>query len=451
MINNNDSELSSSIEKEINTSENLLMNIKEDSDLIKAPSNPNTNNESLNINKSCFTKYCGAIEPGSIRASIFSISILTLGAGCLSLPQRFNQMSIFICILEIIITASAAYFCMNALIKASNICGEKSYYSVVDKIIGRKMALTTSIMTIIITTGTSIVYNILSKILILVYRMIGAFVFQVGNFPQKSLKEFYEQPDSLWATTYFKFCMMIGTSLILLLPLNLLKDVTKLRFTSIFGIFCFFVVCIIIIAQLPMYINNYSSDIVINWFDISNAFDKNLYFFKGSATIFYTYGCHAGLFPVVTKIFNPTEDRVKKVLRRNIILNTMFFIIIGTVGYLTQPKNTPSFIMEREKIGNDIVMTIGRLLFSLLMICKIPATYNNIRINIFEICFNTTEITNKRYFLIQKLNDHNSDDYRNCYSWSCLFRYIRNNRFYWWFRKCYTWVNFSLHIVDKMQ
>ena len=47
--------------------------------------------------------------------------------------------------------------------------------------------------------------------------MIGAFVFEIGTFPQKTLKEFYESPNSLWGTPWFKFTLMIGISLIFIL------------------------------------------------------------------------------------------------------------------------------------------------------------------------------------------------------------------------------------------
>ena len=226
--------------------------------------------------------------------------------------------------------------------------------------------------------------------------MIGAFVFEIGTFPQKTLKEFYESPNSLWGTPWFKFTLMIGISLILITPLNLLKDITKLRFTSIFGIFCLFLVAIVIIAELPMYIRNYKEDVKINWVDVTVSFDKNLYFFKGTATLFYAYNCHMGLFPIYEKMVEPTKKRIDKVLQRSLMLDAGFYIIVGITGYLTQPIDTPSFIMERDKIGNDIIMTIGRILIVFLITCKIPANYNAARISIFELCFGTREIDNKK-------------------------------------------------------
>lgn len=232
--------------------------------------------------------------------------------------------------------------------------------------------------------------------------MIGAFVYNVGYFEEKSLEDFYKY--SIWGKIWFKIVIMVSTSIIIVLPLNLLKDVTKLRFTSIFGIFCLLLVSIIIIFQLPNYIeyywehtyNRYDKETWVNWFDLSTAFTSKLYFFKGSATLFYAYNCHMGLFPVYEKLRLTSEKRVSKVITRSILMDALFYIIVGLTGYLTQPYKTPNFIIEREKIGNDIVMTIGRIFIVFLIVFKIPANYNALRISIFELFFGTNEIDNKR-------------------------------------------------------
>lgn len=232
--------------------------------------------------------------------------------------------------------------------------------------------------------------------------MIGAFVYNIAYFEEKSLDDFYK--FSIWGKIWFKIIVMISTSLVVILPLNLLKDITKLRFTSIFGIFCLFVVIIIMIFQLPDYIefywkekyNRYEENTWINWYDISKGFNYKLLFFKVMGTLYYCYNCHMGLFPVYEKLRLSSEKRINKVITRSIILDGTLYIIIGIVGYLTQPYNTPNFIIEREKIGNDIIMTIGRVLTIFLILFKIPANYNALRISVFELFFGTKTIDNKR-------------------------------------------------------
>lgn len=238
--------------------------------------------------------------------------------------------------------------------------------------------------------------------------MIGAFVFEIGKFTNySSLKEFYH--DSFWGEFWFKSLVMIGTSIIVLLPLNLLKDITKLRFTSIFGIFCLFLVTLVIVFQLPEYINHYwkyeykenDESTYVNWLNAGNAFTQELYFFKGLATLFYSYNCHIGIYPIYEKLVDNNKRRTRKVLLRSIVLDAGFYLVVGIAGYLTAPIKTPSIIIEREKLGSDIIMTIGRLLIVIMLFAKIPAKYNSLRISVFQIIWgNSDEIDTKRNLIV---------------------------------------------------
>lgn len=233
--------------------------------------------------------------------------------------------------------------------------------------------------------------------------MIGAFVYEMGNFPKfQTLDSFYN--DSFWGELWFKCLVMLSTAAVFLIPLNLLKDITKLRFTSIFGLFCLLLVTIVIIIELPAYIHyywtntykKYDPDTHLNWIDAGTAFTSELYFFKGTATLFYAYSCHIGVYPVYEKLIDNNKRRTRKVLFRSILMDASFYLVVGITGYLTQPVKTPNFIIEREKIGNDIVMTIGRLLIVLLLFAKIPANYNALRISIFSLIWENADITNKK-------------------------------------------------------
>lgn len=212
--------------------------------------------------------------------------------------------------------------------------------------------------------------------------------------------------NSVWGQIWFRIVVIIGMSLLFLLPLNLLKDVTKLRFTAILGITNLIVILLIIIIQSPNFISFYWKNIYdesnpktyVNWYDVGKAFDANLYFFKGSATFFFSYTCHLGFHPVFEKLKLKDDRRTVKVITRAILLDGTIYLLIGIFGYLTQPFNTPSLIVNRNKIPdtNDVIMIIGRFLLIIMIIFKIPSNYNPLRISIFQILFDTTEITDKR-------------------------------------------------------
>ncbi len=232
--------------------------------------------------------------------------------------------------------------------------------------------------------------------------MIGAFIYEITPSLQaeshNKIESFYN--DSIWGKFWFKSAVMLGISAFILFPFNIQRNISKLRYSSIFGMFCLLLITIVIVIQTPRYYeyNQTLPGSEINWYDMSKAFTSDLLFFKGTATLFYAYSCHYGAFPIYEKLYNNNERRTKKVLISSIIIDAFFYLTVGICGYITQPFATPDIIIKRNKIPNegDILMTSCRILMCLTLIAKIPANYNSMRISLFNLFFKDSEITFKK-------------------------------------------------------
>jgi amino acid permease len=135
----------------------------------------------------------------------------------------------------------------------------------------------------------------------------------------------------------------------------------------------------------------------LNLWNVGIGFTKDLNFFKGSATLFYAYSCHVGALPVYKTLKNNVQRRIQKVFKRSLLLDAILYSVVGILGYLSMPINTPDLIVERYKLfDSDLIMDIGRIATALTIIMKVPANYNSFRISVLEVFFNTTEISNKQ-------------------------------------------------------
>ena len=228
--------------------------------------------------------------------------------------------------------------------------------------------------------------------------MILTFIYSVTDI-KNNFKDLDEFKTSKYYGIQYRIPIMLGTAIVLILPLNLLKDVSKLRFSTLLGLICLTIVTVVMCIQVKWFIEEYTDDVKLNWYDISLGFDKELHFFTGFATIFFAASAHYGAFPIYDKLANNSKRRTRKVLFRANLLNLIFFLIVGIIGYLTQPLKTPDVIISRKSLINDkldIVMTICRALVAILLIVKIPMNYNTLRISILNLAFGSTEITTFR-------------------------------------------------------
>ena len=72
--------------------------------------------KSLSSKRTFTQRAFGKMEAGSLRGSIFAISSIALGTGCLSLPIRFTQLGLVGGLISLLIGASCAYWSLTAMI-----------------------------------------------------------------------------------------------------------------------------------------------------------------------------------------------------------------------------------------------------------------------------------------------------------------------------------------------
>ena len=321
-----------------------------------------------------FHRTCGKMGPGSLRGSIFNICILSLGTGLLAIPQKIGYMSIILSPIIIILSGLANLWSLIILVNMCIKFKAKNYEHLVKKLLGNKLSIFLGIIMSINQLGIIILYQVI------LYKLIGGCINEIGNFGYKSVEEFAMK--SFWNKLWIKFLVSYGITGIILLPLCLLKNASKMRYASTFGIFSLFFLIFIVVIECPFYIKKYifEENQEINYFDILSGLKGNMKLLQSIVTIFYAFSCHVGAFPVLQTLYRPTEKRSKKVLKRAISIDIICYLIIGATGYLTQPLNSPDLIIERNKLfDNDWLMTIGEISFILTLLAKISANYNALR------------------------------------------------------------------------
>ena len=316
----------------------------------------------------------GKMGPGSLRGSIFNLCILSLGTGLLAIPQKIGYMSMILSPIIIILSGIANLWSLVILVNMSIKFRAKNYEIIVYKLLGRKTRIFLGIIMCVNQIGIIILYQVI------LYKLLGGVINEIGGYGYKSVEDFVL--DSFWNKIWIKFLVCYGITSLILLPLCLLKDASRMRYASTFGIISLFFLINVVVFECPFYIKKYiiKEKQEVNYFDIISGLKGNMKLLQSIVTVFYAFSCHVGAFPVLETLHNPTEKRIKKVLRRAISIDIISYLIIGAAGYLTQPMDTPDLIIERNKIfGKDWIMTLGEISFILTLLAKISANYNALR------------------------------------------------------------------------
>ena len=213
---------------------------------------------------------------------------------------------------------------------------------------------------------------------VIVYKLLGGVVNDIGDYGYESLNDFVEQ--SFWKKYSYKFIVCYGINLVLILPFCLRKNMGQMKAPTYIGVISLAFVVLIVICQSPFFIKHYYDEIYkkddksthLNVYDLSKGVDKDLNIIRPFVTLFFAYSSQIALFPIISAVKERTKKKVDKIFYISSFIDGLIYILIGILGYLTQPIDTPDLIIERKSIfKKDYFMIIGRMLLTLTLIGKI--------------------------------------------------------------------------------
>ena len=130
-----------------------------------------------------------------------------------------------------------------------------------------------------------------------------------------------------------------------------------------------------------------------NLVDITRAFNANLDFFTGFATIIFSYANHQGALPVYRTLKIDDLNVMNKVLRRSLILTIIIYFATYISSFLTTPLKSEDLIIFRETIfHHDIFMTFAKIAIILELFFLIPGNFNSVICSVFHLIFGNEQV-----------------------------------------------------------
>jgi amino acid permease len=356
-------------------------------------------------NAKFFERILHPMQYGSLRGSIFGLSSMCLEAGSMVLAIRCKQFGMVNFLIFLILGGMVAYWCLVMMIKAGKNCKEKNYSKVVKEVLGNKLGYFMDANLALYLFGALVSFQVI------IYQVLGAVVYDileiVDKIDKKEYPDYVTYKEEYWSQKlYLKFPIMLGIAA-LVFPLCLLKDISKMRLASLFGVLALVYSIIVVIIESFFYLFKENWDKIgeMNWINISNAFslEAGVPFFGGISTVFYIYSCHAGAFPVYKTLRNNTTRRIKKVFRRSIILDVCVYFTIAAASFITSPINPPELILYRPNLSGfspDYFILIAKIGIICNLFFSTPANYAGFRLSFFELIWGNANLTNMKNFFV---------------------------------------------------
>ena len=366
----------------------LIYQTDSEKDLIqvKKSENEENQNENKELNEtSCFKKFTSHFAEGTMVNSIFNMSIVSLGTGVFAIPVKVQFMTLVFTPIYVILAGIANLISLFMISYAVEKTGILDFFQITYKILGKICGTILSIITIIYCYGLIILFQII------IYKLVGGIVNDIGNYNYESLNDFVD--NSFWKKYLYKFTICYGINLVFIMPFCLRKNLGEMKISTYAGVISLIFVILIIICQSPFFIDHYYDEIYkkddksthLNIYDLSKGVDKDLNIIRPFVTLFFAYTSQIALFPIISAVKERTKKKVDKIFYISSFIDGGIYIVIGILGYLTQPINTPDLIIERKSIfKKDYFMIIGRILLTLTLLGKIAPFYNSMRTTLFS-------------------------------------------------------------------
>ncbi len=127
-----------------------------------------TNQEYTNHQRGFAERYFSKLNPGSLRGSIFNLSIVSIGIGALTLPAAYGNLGVFASVIFTVFFAITSYWTLSMIVFAGRKSNLVVYGKVCEHYLGKWGSYLYDITNIIYIFGILIVYQIISKWLLII-------------------------------------------------------------------------------------------------------------------------------------------------------------------------------------------------------------------------------------------------------------------------------------------
>lgn len=304
---------------------------------------------------------------GSTSGSVFCLLCLSFGSGILALPYSFAKAGIVLGILLFILASFFVYWTLCLLTKVAFKENKLNYSLLIYKYFGKTQVIIYEIMNLIANFGGIIVYQQISKEIILIkFKIFLKYLYLVSNF----LLSFFDYCGISFIHQYPKltrFVQMFSFTFLTQIPITQVKNIAILHKLSLYGTLALLFTVFVSLIEFPFYFRDNFSFHKIKWFE----FDWNV--IKILCMYFFAYANHNAVLNVIHEVKEPSKKKGNRIVNYAFLIELVTYVIVIFSGYLSTFEKTKEIFIDRD--GQSIFLVLGKQLYIVSLTCHIGLYY----------------------------------------------------------------------------
>eukprot|EP00986_Skeletonema_menzelii_P003267 scaffold980_cov140-Skeletonema_menzelii.AAC.6 len=257
----------------------------------------------------------------SLLGAYANLCNVTMGAGIVGMPYAIKEAGLVSGTVMIIICAFLTEYSLRQLISLGKVADVNSYETLMEASFGRPGFIFLSVNMFLLSLGSMIAYLIIIKDTLPVLLQVAP-----------------DDEDT-------KRVIMFISSLLIILPLSLQRDISDLEKTSKFNVILNTILVALVAGFSPIKESVSASGGIIQLISDEKILDIST-FFIGFGVCSFAFVCQDSSFIIAGSMSKPTKFRWKKVTQGAMLTCVILELTMGVSGYLAYQKNSVGNILN---------------------------------------------------------------------------------------------------------
>ncbi|KAL6948748.1 hypothetical protein ACO0QE_001221 [Hanseniaspora vineae] len=300
----------------------------------------------------------------TVLSSSVNLTKTIVGAGLLAIPFAYSKDGIFVGLLLTIIAATATGYGLSLLGKSSKMLDNPrtSSFFTLCSITYPQLTLVFDFAMVVQCFGCALSYLVL-----------------VGDVFPSVLGHDRE----FW----------IYLSLVIIVPLCLLKNLDSLRYSSMLGLLAIAYIVLFIIIRFFIDLPSLNfHNLGISWFKI-NSYSGMMSTFS---ILIFGFTASMNMFSICNELEHNSLRNIDKVIGNSVGVACLLFIVVGTLGYLNFGSDIKGNVILNYN-PESIFTKIGQLSLGCVIILSFPLLFHPLRIATNNMVFSIEQILAKKF------------------------------------------------------